>query len=142
MRTAAAEPSALSTAEARRGLVGAAAFGGVGLLLSGLYAAAGVGVPCPLRWLTGWWCPLCGATRMGAALLRGDVATAWAANPFVMLGLLVLGVRVAWWLVEVASGRRWPLPGTWRAPAAWVQRHWLALTAVTGVGYAVLRNVP
>ena len=53
------------------GYVGA--FFAGGLALSALYATTGLGLVCPFRALTGWDCPLCGGTRMGAALLHGDV---------------------------------------------------------------------
>ena len=56
-------------------------FVGYGLSLSGLDAATGLGLPCPFRALTGWQCPFCGATRLGAALLHADLAGAFAANP-------------------------------------------------------------
>lgn len=42
-----------------------------GALLSAVYATTGLGVPCPLLALTGWRCPFCGGTRLGAALLHG-----------------------------------------------------------------------
>lgn len=39
------------------------------------------GVPCPLRTLTGWPCPLCGTTRSVTAAARGHLAEALALNP-------------------------------------------------------------
>ncbi|ACU39252.1 conserved hypothetical protein [Actinosynnema mirum DSM 43827] len=50
--------------------------------------------PCPLRALTGIWCPACGATRMAHALLHGDLAAAWQFNAVV----LVAGMPLALWL--------------------------------------------
>ncbi|MDE7159812.1 MAG: DUF2752 domain-containing protein [Muribaculaceae bacterium] len=49
---------------------------------------------CPLRMATGWLCPGCGSQRLLHALLHGDFAAAWHANPFLLLalpGILFLG---------------------------------------------------
>src|SRR4030095_11809237 len=74
----------------------AAGFVGVffagGLALSALYATTGVGLPCPFRAITGWECPLCGGTRMGDALLHGDLGAAFEFNPLALAGLLIIGV--------------------------------------------------
>ena len=91
---------------ASRGLPYLAGFFAYGLGLSVLYARAGIGLPCPLRWATGWECPMCGATRMGSALLRLDLAAALTFNPVVLIGLVVLGVLGALWTVEVLGGPR------------------------------------
>ena len=47
------------------------------LALSALFATTGFGLPCPFLALTGWQCPLCGGTRMGSALLHGDLVSAF-----------------------------------------------------------------
>jgi len=49
------------------------------------------GLPCPLRSLTGLPCPACGMTTSVKAVERGDLAAAWAANPF---GLVAVAVAV------------------------------------------------
>ena len=41
--------------------------------------------PCPLRALTGLYCPGCGSTRTLHALLHGDLATAMAMNPLLVV---------------------------------------------------------
>lgn len=89
---------------ARTGLayVGGLFAGGIGL--SEVYAVTGLGVTCPFRALTGWSCPLCGGTRMGAALLDGQIATAFALNPVALVALTVVGVLGLLWAVEVAGG--------------------------------------
>ena len=85
-------------------------------LAGGVYALTGRGIPCPVLLATGWQCPLCGASRMGAALLRGDPAAAWVANPFVLvLGGLLLAVW-AWSGVRLLTRRSAGLPtslGRW-----------------------------
>lgn len=42
---------------------------------------------CPFHLLTGLDCPGCGSQRMIHALLHGDLAGAWQANPFLLLCL-------------------------------------------------------
>ncbi len=75
-----------------------------GLGLSALYASTGVGVGCPFRAVTGWDCPLCGGTRMGSALLHGDVATAFAFNSVALVGIALLGLVGVLWVVEALGG--------------------------------------
>lgn len=118
---------------ALRGLAG---FASAGLGLSAL-GAAGIGVPCPWREVTGTLCPLCGSTRLGVSLLRLDVAGAAAANPFVLGLLAVLALLGAVWAVEARGGPAVRLPRrVTRTPDRW----WLAL-GVLAVTWAVLRNV-
>ena len=94
---------------ALRPLVG---FFATGLGLSGLYATTGVGVGCPFRAVTGWDCPLCGGTRMGSALLHGDVVAAFVLNPVALVGITVLGVLGVLWAVEALGGPAVRLPIT------------------------------
>lgn len=56
-----------------------------------LLAALGHG--CPIRWLTGIPCPGCGLSRAYLALLRGDLAGAFAFHPlFWAVPVLILAV--------------------------------------------------
>jgi hypothetical protein len=120
-------------------LVGYAAFG---LGVSTLYATTGVGFPCPFRALTGWECPLCGGTRLGSALLHGDVAAAFAYNPVVFVSL-VLGVIVGvLWIIEALGGPRIRPPATWRAAARRVRPAiWWTTVVVLAALYVVLRHL-
>ena len=114
----------------------AAIFGAVGLSLSAVYAFSGYGVPCPWRVLTHTLCPFCGATTLGACLLRGDVAAAWAANQFVfvlLVGLLLAGII---WVVELLGGPRLRFPARLGD-----QRLWYAVLGTAGVAFAVVRNL-
>lgn len=82
-------------------VVGLASVGAGGLLLAAGYQLSGgrIGVPCVFRATTGLDCPLCGTTRMAAALLRGDPAAAWAFNaPMLLIGPAV-GVAVGYQLL-------------------------------------------
>lgn len=118
-----------------------AGFFAAGLGLSALYATTGVGVACPFRAATGWDCPLCGGTRMGSALLHGDVVAAFAFNPLALAGITLLGVLGVLWVVEALGG-----PAV-RLPAA-VRQRWRRTTPtqrllaflVVAVVYTVLRN--
>ncbi len=121
---------------AASGLKGAAIFGATGLFLSALHAVAGVGIPCPWRALTHTLCPLCGATTMGSALLRGDIAAAWAANQLVFVGLCVLAIACGCWLWELVGGPRLRLPAR-LAEARW----WYAAFTAVGLGFMVIRNL-
>lgn len=122
---------------ARRALRSLAVFGGVGLGLSVLAATTGLGVPCPWRALTGTLCPLCGGTHVGMSLLRGDLAGAWAANQFVVVGLVGLAVLGLLWAVEALGGRavRPPLVLR-RRPDRW----WITV-GVVALAFAVWRNL-
>lgn len=57
-------------------------------------------VVCPLRATTGLDCPLCGASRATAALVRGDVVVALDHNALYVVALPVVVVLVLLWLVR------------------------------------------
>lgn len=126
----------------RIGLVHLGGFFAGGLALSALYATTGLGVTCPFRTVTGWDCALCGGTRMGSAMLHGDVGAAFAFNPLALLLVAVLGVVGLLWAVEAAGG-----PAV-RPPARLRQRlrtvsptRWLVLGLIVATVYTVLRNL-
>ena len=122
------------------GVVGA--FFAGGLALSALYATTGVGLPCPFRALTGWDCPLCGGTRMGDALLHGDVPAAFGYNPLALIALLTVGVLGVLWTVEAVGGPAFRLP---RRLAERLRRvrpaHWLVVSLLVAVIYTITRNL-
>jgi len=113
-----------------------------GLGLSAVYATTGIGLPCPLLALTGWSCPLCGATRMGSALLHGDLGAAFSFNPLALIGVAVLAGLTGLWAVEAAGG---PAVCPPRALVDWARRvglsRWLVIGLVAATAYAVLRNI-
>jgi Protein of unknown function (DUF2752) len=91
-----------------------AAVGGGGLALAAVYKLSGgrYGVPCILHATTGLDCPLCGTTRMTAALMRGDFVAAWDFNaPMLFIaplaGILV-GYQLTAWSLERARLVRLP----------------------------------
>ena len=113
-----------------------------GFALSALFATTGIGVPCPFLALTGWQCPLCGGTRMGDALLHGDLAAAYAFNPLAFVALIALGALAAVWAIEVLGGPAVRLP---RGLANQLQRMpglaWAALALLLAVVYTLVRNL-
>ena len=80
----------------------------------------GLGLGCGFRALTGMPCPLCGGTHACAALVQGDWAAAWAANPGAVLLLVWLVLLAGQAVVEGTLGHhrtvRWP----WWHPAVLV----------------------
>ena len=119
-----------------------AAFFAGGLALSALYATTGLGLPCPFRLLTGWDCPLCGGTRMGEALLHGDVQAAFGFNPLALVSLAILGVLGVLWTVEAVGGPASRLP---RPLSERVRRvrpmQWLVIGLLAAVIYTITRNL-
>lgn len=95
-------------------------------------AAGSLLPPCPFHWLTGIYCPGCGATRALHALVHGDMAAALAMNPLLVVALPVVVLMLA-------------------HVAGWLPARWLGLVrrlsdarpwAVLIISYAVLRNLP
>jgi hypothetical protein len=125
-----------------RALVPAAVLFATGLALSALYARTGLGVPCPFRMLTGWDCPLCGSTRLGAAAIHGHLLEAFWFNPVIFIALAGSGLLGALWTVEALGGPEVRLP---RRAAARLQRVspwcWLAAGLGLAVAYTLLRNL-
>jgi len=78
---------------------------------------SGIGMPCPLRAITGVPCPLCGMTTSVTAALRVDVPAAISANPaglvavLIAVSLLVLprkaAVDLPRWVLPVALLAMW-----------------------------------
>lgn len=118
-----------------KALLGVSAFAVVGVGLSVAYATTGVGIPCLFRALTGWLCPLCGGTHMGADLLHADIASAWNDNAGLLVALVLLGVRTIGWIVEWVTHkpRRWlPKQATTYA---------LPIALVIAILWMIMRNL-
>jgi hypothetical protein len=97
-------------------------------------ATSGVFPPCPVWYLTGWYCPGCGSLRAIHQLLHGNLQAAWAMNPLMILLLPFVGYGLTSHAVGVIRGRG--LPQLF-LPAAWIQ----ALGGVIIV-YGIVRNLP
>jgi len=117
-------------------------FFALGLGLSALFATTGVGLFCPFRTVTGWDCPLCGGTRMGNALLHGDVATAFAFNPVALIGVALLALVGVLWVVEALGGPAVrPPAGLHRRLLRTTPHQRLGVLLALAVVYTVLRNL-
>ncbi len=97
------------------GLVAAAA---AAIIMLGFFdpSIAGLFPPCPLRYLTGWYCPGCGSLRALHQLLRGNLRAAWALNPLTILLLPFLAYGTASYALFEIRGRHLPrifLPEVW-----------------------------
>ena len=87
---------------------------------------------CPSRWLTGLFCPGCGSTRCLHALAHGDIATAMAMNPLLVISLPILA------LMLLHHAELLPRRGQWLSHQLASARGWLWVL----LGYGILRNLP
>lgn len=62
---------------------------------------------CPYRLTTGGWCPGCGCTRALSAVVRGDVTTSLALNPWTLLLLAQAVVISGLFLGAPQAARGW-----------------------------------
>jgi hypothetical protein len=90
--------------------------------------------PCPLWYLTGWYCPGCGSLRAVHQLLHGNLRAAWAMNPLTVVLLPFLAYGLVSQALSEIRGRG--LPRLF-LPAAWIR----ALCAVI-ILFGILRNLP
>lgn len=97
-------------------------------------ATSGVFPPCPLRYLTGWYCPGCGSLRALHQLLHGNLQAAWAMNPLTILCLPFVAYGLVSYALRPIRGRG--LPEIF-LPAGVIR----ALCAVI-VLYGIARNLP
>lgn len=72
----------------RKTLCGACTVIGAGILYAVFVMATGIGLPCPIRLVTGLKCPGCGITTCLVSLLRLDFHAAFHANPLVFCLLI------------------------------------------------------
>lgn len=94
-------------------------------------------VVCPLKRFTGVPCPSCGTTRACLAMLRGDVRSAFAIQPFAVTLLFGVAPALLAATVVVGQGRMCAFLGALfaRRPARWLCA---ALVAVDWI--YVIRN--
>ena len=97
-------------------------------------ATSGLFPPCPLRYLTGWYCPGCGSLRAMHQLLQGNLRAAWALNPLTVLLLPFLLYGMASYALFELRGQH--LPRLF-LPAIWIR----ALCAVI-ILFGIARNIP
>jgi Protein of unknown function (DUF2752) len=92
----------------------------------------GIGLPCPLRTLTGVPCPMCGMTTAATGLAAGDLQVALAANPFVLV-LAALTLVMAALMAARAAGLA-PPPAQW--PASRRRQAYWAVAALLTASWA------
>ena len=62
----------------------------VGLAYYVFVSLTNVGIPCPVRLITGLQCPGCGISRMLMSLVRLDLKAAFQYNPVVLLTMPII----------------------------------------------------
>lgn len=73
-------------------------------------ASSGIFPPCPVHYLTGWYCPGCGSLRALHALLHGEFMQAWAMNPLTVMLLPFLSYGLISEVLVQLRGRGLPAP--------------------------------
>ena len=73
-------------------------------------ASSGIFPPCPVHYLTGWYCPGCGSLRAIHALLHGDLHRAWAMNPLTIALLPFIAYGLVSEILVGLRGRGLPQP--------------------------------
>ena len=127
----------MSAVVPHRYLVLAAVLAGVAaLVLLRLFdpATSGLFPPCPVRYLTGWYCPGCGSLRAIHQLLEGNLRAAWAMNPLAVSLLPFL-------LYGLASHALFALRGRY-LPSVFLRAAWIRALCVAIVVYGIARNLP
>jgi hypothetical protein len=97
-------------------------------------ATSGLFPPCPVHYLTGWYCPGCGSLRALHQLLHGNLNAAWALNPLTVVLLPFLAYGLASYALNEILGQHLPKPFL---PAVWIR----ALCAVI-ILFGIARNIP
>ncbi len=97
-------------------------------------ATSGVFPPCPVRYLTGWYCPGCGSLRAIHQLLHGNLAAAWAMNPLTVILLPFLSYGLVSHALYEIRGRGLPRP---LLPAMWIRVLCAAI-----ILFGIARNLP
>jgi hypothetical protein len=97
-------------------------------------ATSGIFPPCPVRYLTGWYCPGCGSLRAIHQLLHGHLQAAWAMNPLtvVLLPFLSYGL-ISSALFEI-RGRGLPEP--------FLRAVWIRALCAAIILFGIVRNLP
>jgi hypothetical protein len=97
-------------------------------------ATSGIFPPCPVRYLTGWYCPGCGSLRAFHQLLHGNLRAAWAMNPLTLVLLPFLAYGLASFALFEFRGRRLPQP--------FVSAVWIRALCAAIILFGIARNLP
>jgi hypothetical protein len=97
-------------------------------------ATSGIFPPCPVRYLTGWYCPGCGSLRAIHQLLHGNLWAAWALNPLTVVLLPFLAYGFISSLLFEIRGQGLPEP--------FLRAGWIRALCVAIVLFGIVRNLP
>ena len=97
-------------------------------------ATSGLFPPCPVRYLTGWYCPGCGSLRAIHQLLHGNLRAAWAMNPLTVVLLPFLAYGLASFALFEIRGRGLPQP--------FLRAVWIRALCAAIILFGVARNLP
>jgi hypothetical protein len=90
--------------------------------------------PCPVRYLTGWYCPGCGSLRAIHQLLRGNLRAAWAMNPLTVVLLPFLTYGLASFALFEILGEGLPQP--------FLRADWIRALCAAILLFGIARNLP
>jgi hypothetical protein len=110
--------------------------GAAGIILLRVFdpATSGVFPPCPVRYLTGLYCPGCGSLRAMHALLHGELGLAWAMNPLMIVTLPFVTYGLLSAALFELRGRG--------LPQVMLPARWIRAFCVVVILYGVARNLP
>jgi hypothetical protein len=102
-------------------------------------ATSGVFPPCPVRYLTGWYCPGCGSLRAVHQLLHGNLRAAWAMNPLTVILLPFLTYGLGAFALDEVRGLDMRVP---RLPQVFLPAAWIRALGVAIILFGIVRNLP
>ena len=97
-------------------------------------ATSGLFPPCPLRYLTGWYCPGCGSLRAIHQLLHGNLSAAWALNPLTVLLLPFITYGIASYALFEIRGQH--------LPQVFLPASCIRVLCVVIILFGIARNIP
>src|ERR1700722_13162579 len=97
-------------------------------------ATSGVFPPCPVHFLTGWYCPGCGSLRAIRHLLLGGLRAALALNPLTVVLLPFLTYGLASFALFEIRGRCLPQP--------FLRAGWIRALGAAIILFGIVRNLP
>lgn len=107
-----------------------------GMTLLGLFdpATSGIFPPCPVHYLTGWYCPGCGSLRALHHLMHGNFQAAWAMNPLTVILLPFLSYGLVSFALREIRGHGLPEP--------FLRARWINALCVAITLFGIVRNLP